>query len=230
VSRVLIFRHVPFEGAGLIEGVLRERDIDFDYVDLYRSGTLAPDDSLYDGLIFMGGPMSVNDDLAYLRLEEEILRRGVTQGKPVLGICLGAQLIAKALGGSVRRNPSKEIGWYPLRFTPEAQADPLFSGLSEETVLHWHGETFDLPLGSVLLASSELCQNQAFRFGRCVYALQFHLEVTPAMIADWCSQDANCGDVCDLPNPIDPQSHSSRMHALSGKVFGEWCNFIHSAS
>lgn len=227
MSRVLIFRHVPFEGAGLIECVLRDRAMEFDYADLYLPASSSPEPACYDGLIFMGGPMSVNDDLPYLRLEEDILRSAVADGKPVLGVCLGAQLMAKALGAGVRRNPAKEIGWHALRFTPEAQHDSLFGGLTEETVLHWHGETFDLPAGAVLLASSELCRNQAFRLGQCVYGLQFHLEVTPEMIADWCQQEANCGDVCELTYPIDPHLYSARMTTLSQKVFGAWCNFIH---
>src|SRR5207249_2558497 len=109
-----IFRHVPFEGAGLLESVLRDRGIGFDYADLYDDPAAEPE--RYDALVFMGGPMSVNDDLAYLRREEEYIREAVAKGVPVLGICLGSQLIAKALGSTVWRNGSKEIGWFALRF------------------------------------------------------------------------------------------------------------------
>src|SRR5438105_903870 len=180
--RVLIFRHVPFEGAGLLETVLLDRGIAFEYADLYDAAAPMVDPTSYNALIFMGGPMSVNDDLAYLRCEERHIREAVAKGVPVLGICLGAQLIAKALGGAVRRNRAKEIGWFDLRFTPAAAGDPLFDGLDVETVFHWHGETFDLPPGAELLASSDLCRNQAFRMGDRVYGMQFHLEVTPEMI------------------------------------------------
>jgi GMP synthase-like glutamine amidotransferase len=227
--RVLIFRHVPFEGAGLLGTALHDRGIAFDYADLYDSAALAADPGGYDGLIFMGGPMSVNDDLPYLRCEEQYIREAVAKGVPVLGICLGSQLIAKALGAGVRRNRAKEIGWFELRFTPAVAADPLFDGLEAETVFHWHGETFDLPPGAELLAESERCRNQAFRIGDRVYGLQFHLEVTPEMIADWCLQDENCGDVRELTSPIDPYYNAGRMAELSRRVFGAWCHLLRPA-
>ena len=126
----------------------------------------------------------------------------------------------------MRRNYAKEIGWYSVQFTPAAAADRVFGGLSEETIFHWHGETFDLPPGAELLASSDLCRNQAFRAGEHVYGLQFHLEVTPEMIADWCIQDENCGDVRELKAPIDPSFHAARMAALSAQVFGNWCELL----
>ena len=188
-----------------------------------------PDADGYDALIFLGGPMSVNDDLPYLAREMEWIRQAVAQRRPVLGICLGAQLIARALGATVRSNAAKEIGWYDLRFTDAAASDPLFQGLSLETVFHWHGETFDLPPGAELLASSELCRNQAFRLGDGVYGLQFHLEVTPEMIADWCAQDDNCGDMRELQSAIDPCYNSRRLEELSSQVFGRWSELVHSS-
>jgi len=225
--RVLAFRHVPFEGIGLIGRTFEERNVEVDYVDLYRADAVLPDIAAYDGLIFLGAPMSVNDDLPYLAREMEWIRRAVAQGRPVLGICLGAQLIARAMGATVRPNAAKEIGWYDLRFTDAAARDPLFQGLSLETVFHWHGETFDLPPGAELLASSDLCRNQAFRLGDRVYGLQFHLEVTPDMIADWCSQDDNCGDMRELQSVIDPCHNSGRLEELSCQVFGRWSELVH---
>jgi GMP synthase-like glutamine amidotransferase len=227
MSRVLIFRHVPFEGAGLLEDVLRGRGIGVEYADLYLNPAPPPPDPAgYQGLVFMGGPMSVNDELPYLRLEQGFIRDAADAGMPVLGICLGAQLIAAALGGRVRRNPAKEIGWFDIRCTEEAAGDPLFAGIGTETVFHWHGETFDLPPGAVLLASSELCANQAFRAGERVWGLQFHLEVTPEMIADWCLQDENCGDVRELSAPLDPRRNAERLRVLSHRIFGEWCGLL----
>jgi GMP synthase (glutamine-hydrolysing) len=158
----------------------------------------------------------------------EFIRHATAQGQPVLGICLGAQLIAGALGATVRRNTSKEIGWYDLHFTEAAASDPLFGGLSRETVFHWHGETFDLPPGAELLAWSDLSRNQAFRIGAGVYALQFHLEVTPHMIADWCVQDENDRDVRELERAIDPRYGAIRLEALSTQVFGAWCGMVQS--
>jgi GMP synthase-like glutamine amidotransferase len=171
--------------------------------------------------------MSVNDDLAYLRREEEYIRQAIARGVPVLGICLGAQLIAHALGAPVRRNPVKEIGWFDVTATPAGRSDPVFEGFGErECVFHWHGETFDLPPGAALLASSERCRNQAFRVGSAVYGMQFHLEVTPQMIAAWCLEDVNCGDVRELDAVPDPEANAGRLKTLSNNIFGRWCEFI----
>ena len=224
--RVLAFRHVPFEGLGLIEPALRLRHIEVDYADLYQPGAATPDIGRYDALIFMGGPMSANDDLPFLRQEMTFIRQAIARRQPILGICLGSQLIARAMGATVRRNSAKEIGWYGLQFTPAAAGDRLFDGLAQETVFHWHGETFDLPPGAELLASSNLCHNQAFRAGEHVYGLQFHLEVTPEMIADWCLQDENCGDVREPEAAINPSFNAARMAALSAQVFGKWCELL----
>jgi GMP synthase-like glutamine amidotransferase len=224
--RVLAFRHVPFEHLGLIAETLAERAIDFAYVDLYEPAD-TPNIDGADGFIFMGGPMSVNDNFPYIRQELRIIQDAVAQGKPVLGVCLGSQLIAKALGGNVYSNPVKEIGWFEVRFTEAAQADRLFAGLNgPELVFHWHGETFDLPADAALLASSGRCRNQAFRVGNNVYGLQFHLEVTPDMIADWCEQDANCGDMREIETRIDPQRNAPRLRELSRQIFGRWCDLL----
>jgi GMP synthase-like glutamine amidotransferase len=224
--RVLVFRHVPFEGLGLIAPVLAARHIEVDYADLYKAGAAVPDITGYDALVFLGGPMSVNDDLPYLATEMELIRHAMARRQPVLGICLGAQLIARALGATVRRNSAREIGWFDLRFTAAGETDRLFHGLSSETVFHWHGETFDLPPGAELLASSDLCRNQAFRIGETVYALQFHLEVTPEIIADWCSQDENCGDLRELSSPIVSFFNAARLAELSLQVFGNWSEML----
>jgi GMP synthase-like glutamine amidotransferase len=225
--RVFVFRHIPFEDLGLIRAPLEERGISLEYADLYRPGARPPDITQAAGLIFMGGPMSANDDLPYLRQELQLIAQAVERRQPVLGVCLGAQLIAKALGAKVYRNPVKEIGWFEIHFTGAAARDPLFAGVGPaETVFHWHGETFDLPPGAERLAYSEACRNQAFRAAAGVYGLQFHLEVTPAMIEDWCDRDANCGDVRELDAPIDPRQNAARLAALSSIVFGRWCDLL----
>lgn len=225
--RVVAFRHVPFEDLGLIAPALAGLGIDYVYADPHRPGAVIPDVSDADGLIFMGGPMSVNDDLAHLRAEEVIIRDAVARGVPVLGVCLGSQLIARALGARVYRNQVKEIGWFDIEFTEAAGSDVLFTGLPHpETVFHWHGETFDLPPGAVWLARSRACAHQAYRVGSNVYGLQFHLEVTPAIISDWCTQDANCGDVRELNSPIDPEYNANRLVELSALVFGRWAALV----
>ena len=225
--RVLAFRHVPFEHLGRIEPELVRRGIGIDYADLYQPGAAEPDPARYDGLIFMGGAMSVNDGLPHLEREARWVAQAVEAGRPVLGVCLGAQLIAKALGASVYRNPVKEIGWFEIEVTGEGAADPLFAGVGpRETVFQWHGETFDLPPGARWLASSTACCHQAFRIGSSAYALQFHLEVTPEMIADWCSQDMNCGDMREVRGPIDSAHNAARLTALAQQVFGRWCDLL----
>ena len=225
--KVLIFRHVPFEGPGYIGPILEDRGIGIDFADLYRPGEPDPDPAGYAGLIVLGGPMSANDPLPYLEREQTMIARAAAAGQPLLGICLGAQLIARALGAEVRRNPQKEIGWFDIHFTTAAAGDPLFAGIrGPETVFHWHGDTFGIPPGAERLAWSQACANQAFRAGSNIYGLQFHIEVTPAMIADWQTQDANCGDICELSSPLDPDAHGERQRELSEVVFGRWCTLF----
>lgn len=225
--KVLTFRHAPFEGAGLIAPSLEERGISLDYADLYRPAESAPSIASYDGLIFLGGPMSANQPLPFLDLERQLISQAIAARQPVLGICLGSQLIARALGADVHRNSVKEIGWFDVRFTPAASTDPLFSSLdSPESIFHWHSDTWDLPPGAALLASSDACPNQAFRAGRLTYGFQFHLEVTPAMIADWQLQDENCGDVRELAAPLDPHHNAPRLAELSKLIFGRWTGLL----
>jgi GMP synthase (glutamine-hydrolysing) len=225
--RVLTFRHVPFEGLGLIGPVLESRGITSDFADLCQAGATLPDTSRYDGLIFLGGPMSANDHLPYLSAEMGAIERAVAAGKPVLGVCLGAQLIAKTLRARVYRNAEREIGWFDIHLANGAACDPLFAGLRQsETVFHWHGETFDLPAGAELLARSDRTERQAFRYGSKCYGLQFHLEVTPGMIVDWCVQDENCGDVRELSASPDPQYNRKRLSEVARLVFGQWCELM----
>ncbi len=225
--RVLAFRHVPFEPLGRIADVLTGRGIEFEYVDLYAQPRRAVSIGDADALIFMGGPMSVNDDLPYIRQELDCIAQAIALGKPILGVCLGSQLIAKALGARVYRNRVKEIGWAPVYWTEAARQDPLFSDLdSPESIFHWHGETFDLPPGAELLAYSDACRHQAYHVGDNVYGLQFHLEATPETIAGWLLEDANCGDIQEVTEPIDPGRNADRMAWLSGLIFGRWCALL----
>ena len=227
MSVVYAFRHVGFEHLGLIAPALESRGLSVQYVDLSEGASVPARIAEAAGLIFMGGPMSANDDLPYFRAELALIEQAAKSGTPVLGVCLGAQLIAKALGARVYRNHVQEIGWFPVRWTPAAARDPLFAGLSApETVFHWHGETFDLPAGAEWLARSEACAHQAFRAGASVYGLQFHLEVTPEMIADWLTQEQNCHDVRELGAPIDPHANALRLRELATLVFGRWADRV----
>jgi GMP synthase (glutamine-hydrolysing) len=227
MTAVYAFRHVGFEHLGLIAPALESRGLAVEYVDVFEGAPVPERIGEAAGLVFMGGPMSANDDLPYLRAELAQIAKAAKVGQPVLGVCLGAQLIAKALGAQVHRNRVKEIGWYPVQWTPAAASDPLFAGLSApETVFHWHGETFDLPRGAEWLARSEACAHQAFRVGANVYGLQFHLEVTPEMIEDWLTQDQNRHDVRELSAPIDPKANAPRLRELAALVFTRWADLL----
>ncbi|MCW5979662.1 MAG: type 1 glutamine amidotransferase [Bryobacteraceae bacterium] len=228
--QILTIRHVPFEHLGRISEALEAGGLDWTSLDLYREPRAACSLDSHAGLIVMGGPMSANDNLDYIRRELYLIQEALSLDKPVLGVCLGAQLIAKAAGATVYRNPVKEIGWAPIYWTEAAREDLLFSGLEQpETVFHWHGETFDLPRGAQWLAWSDSCRHQAFRIGRA-YGLQFHLEVTAEMVSDWLSQEVNSADVAGLAEPIDPAANVPRLADLSATVFGRWCEMVKSAA
>jgi len=209
---VLAVRHVAHEGLGTIGDALRRNDVPVQIVDAFSDGLPDFDPRMWSGLVVMGGPMNVDEVEKYPNLVEEVrwLERAVEARLPVLGVCLGAQLLAKALGARVYPNKTKEIGWYEIELLP-ADDDPLFCGIAKPTadrkpqltVFQWHGDTFDLPKGAELLARSELCENQAFRYGAAAYGLQFHLEVTAEIIEDWLCEGGNCGELAGL-SYIDP--------------------------
>jgi GMP synthase-like glutamine amidotransferase len=179
--RAHYFQHVPFESLGSIKPWLESSGHQVTATKFYKSAILPAPENI-DLLIILGGPMSVNDEdrFPWIRLEKQFIQQTVKQGKTILGICLGAQLIASALGESVYPNRRKEIGWFPVEGVPHEDKS-TFSFPPQLEVFHWHGETFDLPLNAVLLARSKACENQAFQVGRSVIGLQFHLETTPEM-------------------------------------------------
>jgi GMP synthase-like glutamine amidotransferase len=228
--RVLVIQHAAFEHLGTLAPVLASRALECDHLDLYRNPQAPCDLTSYAGLIVMGGPMSANDDLPYLARELHLIGEALASDTPVLGICLGSQLLARAAGARVYRNTVKEIGWAPVYWTEAAREDLLFAGFERpETVFHWHGETFDLPAGAQWLGWSDACRHQAFRLGRA-YGLQFHLEVTPGMVSDWLSQDANHDDVAGLTATVDPAAHAASLEKLSATVFGRWCELVETAA
>ena len=177
--RAHYFQHFPCEGLGSIEPWLEARGYEITNTQFHQADSRLPSLDGIDLVIALGGPMSVNDEKEWPWLVEEkkFIRRAIESGRSVLGICLGSQLIASALGARVVPHHVKEIGWFPIQGLPNS--DPvLFRFPATTTAFHWHGETWDLPRDAVLLARSEACQNQAFQLGRSVLGLQFHLETT----------------------------------------------------
>ena len=178
--KIHYIQHVPFETIGCIAEWCNKQQHTVTGTHIYRQEPL-PSTDQFDWLIVMGGPMSTGDEQQHpwLADEKECISQAITQGKIVLGICLGAQLIAEALGASVYANPQKEIGWFPITFHAVAHQSPRFNFVPATLeVFHWHGDTFDMPPGAIHLASSIACPNQAFSYQERVIGLQFHLEMT----------------------------------------------------
>jgi GMP synthase-like glutamine amidotransferase len=185
--------HVPFEGPAGISDWAHTRGHSIEATPLYTGADL-PASGSFDWLVVMGGPMGVSDDeeFPWLTLEKEAIRAAINAGKTVVGVCLGAQLIASALGAGVYRNAHPEIGWMPVELTPEGRESRLFGFLPPSfQVFHWHGDTFDLPPGAIHLARSGACAHQAFVYDGRVLGLQFHLESTPTSVKGIVTQCAD---------------------------------------
>lgn len=193
---ILIIKHIEIEGPGSIEKfflntALNIKTVDFKIIDLSKKEALPDNLEGVEAIISLGGPMNVyeEDKYPFLKDEDRLLKKAIKEEVPVLGICLGAQLLAKACGAKVKKADSKEVGWHKVSFTDSGRRDPLFENLPRELpVFQWHEDTFEIPKDGVHLAKSAACQNQAFRFGGAAYGLQFHIEVTPDMIESWVNE------------------------------------------
>jgi len=209
VSKLLVCQHVPFEILGTLNPLLKEAGFRIRYVNFGRDPHAQPDLEGYDGLVILGGPMSVNDthNHPHLKTEVELVRRAIDRQTPILGICLGAQLIAKALGADVGRSPETEIGWYDVEPTAAAASDPLLCHFGKpERIFQWHADAFELPAGAINLATSPNCTNQAFRWGDRVYGLQFHLEVDEHLIERWLRVPVHQEELRKLQGKVDPDT------------------------
>jgi GMP synthase-like glutamine amidotransferase len=191
MNPVLIFRHVACEGPGYLAEFLARHSIPYEVVPIDEGAPVPRALAHVSGLVFMGGPMSVNDDLSWIGDELALIRRAAEASLPVLGHCLGGQLIGKALGGTVVPNPRREIGWLPVERLDGAIASDWLDHLPRRfPVFHWHGETFSIPDGATLILRSSACAHQAFVLDN-ILALQCHVEMTPEMVTEWAQRYAD---------------------------------------
>ena len=209
-----IFRHIECEGPGYLGEVLTRFAVPSRLIAIDRHDPVPAGIDDCSGLVFMGGPMSVNDPLPWIDQELELIRRAHAQGLPVLGHCLGGQLISKALGGTVSANPVREIGWHPVRKLSNQSAQSWLGELpSRMELFHWHGETFSLPDHAEVILESDHCARQAFATGNTL-ALQCHVEMTAPMVREWAvlyRQELND------PSPA-VQSAAAMTENLAGKI------------
>jgi GMP synthase (glutamine-hydrolysing) len=223
MEEVLVFQHDAFQDLGLFAEVLEKQRESYRVFRLFHGEMPAEDWERIKALIVLGGPISCfdEDQFPFLRWEKRIIRAAIDDGVSVLGICLGAQLIASTLGTGLYHGSVKEIGWTPISITPHGQIDSLLGYLPEHaTVFQWHGEGFDLPAGAIRLASSVNYLNQAFRLHRNVYGLQFHLEVTPRMITRWIEERSK--DLAQAPYIVPEKILAdTENYAPSLKYYGE---------
>lgn len=232
MARVLVFQHVAAEPLGTLDPMLRGRGHRIRYVNFHREPEAKPDVSRYQALIVLGGPQmpDESDRYPHLRVEMRCIEVALERDIPVLGICLGAQLLAHTLGAAVRPMDEWEIGWHHIEPTREASGDPMFSALTRpHPVFHWHGYTFDLPAGATHLARSDACENQAFRYGRQAVGLQCHLELDERLINRWLNypeyrQDLEARGRGQDAETIREQTHAliHRSVALSYDIFGQF--------
>lgn len=220
---------------GAIAHALKRRGLSFRYIDVWKPGARLPDPRAFKAVVIMGGPMGVYERRKYLFLSPEIrfLKSFLRLDRPMLGVCLGSQLLAAALGAKVHKNKHKEIGWYPLALTPAGARDPLMAALGRTgTTFQWHGDTFTLPKGAVHLARSPLCRHQAFRFRANVYALQFHMEVDVPMVRDWMRQPGAAAEVSAVgPGAVERLTRgvprfAGAMGRRGRRFFDRWCGLI----
>lgn len=217
-------QHVPFEGLGSIEAWARGRGFEPSATRLF-AGEATPEVEAFDWLVVVGGPMGVGDleQHPWLRTEKRLVERALRAERTVLGVCLGAQVLADVLGARVRPAPEREIGWFPVERTEESDASPLFRTLPRRfDAFHWHGDRFEIPKDAVHLARSEACDNQAFVWGGRALGLQFHLETTPESaqrLIENCPEDLAPGRYVQRPEEmLGSTERFERLNALMEHV------------
>lgn len=234
MGSVLVLQHNLVETLGTIEGAIRGRNLSPRYIRPFLGEPVPQTIGSAAALVVMGGPMGVYEQGRYPFLGDEmrLIEDALRLNRPILGICLGSQLIAATLGGSVTKEEEKEIGWHPVHLNDKALSDRLFEGVAPSFVpFHWHGDKFDLPIGAVSLARSDLTRHQAFRYGDLVYGLLFHLEVTSELITGMIKSFADelMGEGLDGES-ILKQSRDllAPLHTIGQKVFHRWADLPHT--
>ena len=230
--KILVFQHVPHEPLGTLDPLLKEAGFRIRYVNFGRDATQRPEVDKYAALIVLGGPMNADQIESYpnLAIELEIIQDAVLRDIPVLGICLGAQLLAKALGGSVARNPTREIGWSDVQLTNAGASDPVLSTFAAcQRVFQWHEDGIGLPPDAIHLARSPHSEVQAFRHGEAAYGFQFHLEASASLIERWLTVPDNRAVLNDEGHRVDPaairaqvHSHIDDLESQSRRTFSRW--------
>jgi GMP synthase-like glutamine amidotransferase len=224
---VAIISHAAIEGPGYLAEFLDASNIPWQLIEIYAGDFVPKSVAAYSGLVLMGGPMSANDDLPWIAQELELIRDAVQQDVPVLGHCLGAQLMSKALGGIVSGNEVKEIGWGEVRVSDNARL--WFGDVKAFQAFHWHGETYTLPQGAAHLLSSSHCINQGYSIGRHL-ALQCHIEMTAGMVDTWCEAGSDeIAASCDSPAVQSAQTmqqqtsiHLPQLRLVAEQLYGVW--------
>lgn len=226
---VLIVRHTAIEGAGYFSEFLDQHAIPWQLLRIDAGEALPAKLNGYSGLCLMGGPMSVNDDLPWIASELALIRAAVAQQLPVIGHCLGGQLLAKAMGGTVSANPVKEIGWGEVCVTDTHAAAEWVGDAQSLWVFHWHGETFSIPPGGTRILDSAYCSNQAFLLDDRHLGLQCHVEMTPSMVRAWCASGAD--EIAGSSSPAvqsaelmqaDMEVQTQRLHGIADKIYSRW--------
>ncbi len=198
MRKVLVFQHVANEILGTLNPALKQQGLNIRYVNFERDPNAAPSVEKYNGLIVLGGHMGVYeaDQYTHIKTEIKLIEQALKKNIPILGICLGAQILAHVLGSEVRKSPEKEMGWYDIELTTAGENSRLLSHFKKtEKIFQMHGDTFDIPKSCEHLAVSKICPAQAFSYGTKVFGLQFHLEVDEAMILRWLNNPKNQQDI-----------------------------------
>jgi GMP synthase-like glutamine amidotransferase len=228
MKSVAIFRHAPFEGPGHLSAFLEKRGVPWQLIAIDAGDPVPASPEAYSGLVFMGGPMSVNDNLPWIPRVLSLIRQALAMDIPVLGHCLGGQLMAKAMGGQVTRNPVKEIGWGRVNRADNAEALKWLPDQEAFEAFHWHGETFSIPSGATRILGNDNCANQAFVLGPHL-AMQCHVEMNEPMIRTWCKLGANEIAVADSPAVQTPEhmldlniSRLPQLHEVAETLYTRW--------